>query len=225
MEPSIIEGFSVDPDRRELLKLLGERRLPGDATAGDGDKAPGGKAERISSAIAEALATARALIEPKGIYRIVHGAELDAPEGFAALEQVAICISTIGPALEAASGAALGAGRMLEGVALDAVGSAAAEAAAGYMNERIEEAAAAMGLRTSCRASPGYGDWDVAGQRRLFELLPADRIGVTLTPGCMMVPRKSVSFAVHMAAEPLRLRGENSCRNCDLGACPYRLIE
>jgi cobalamin-dependent methionine synthase I len=114
---------------------------------------------------------------------------------------------------------------MLAAVVLDAIGSAAAEATARYANERIDEMAAAVGLKTSCRASPGYGDWDVKEQKNLFELVPAERIGVTLTASSMMVPRKSVSFAVHIAEEPVRLRSEGSCRNCDLETCSYRILE
>ena len=218
MRPVVLEGFSVEPDQRELAKLLGER----DVWGGAGD--PGSvKAERINEAIGRAMADSRSLLEPKGIYEIVTGAELSGPPGFARLDQVAICVCTIGIALEETVKVAIDAGRMLDGIALDAVGSTAAEAVARYMNDRIEEAAAAEGLRTSCRASPGYGDWDVGGQRRLFDLLPAERIGVTLTPGSMMVPRKSVSFAVHIDKNPVRLRSENSCRNCDMDTCPYRL--
>lgn len=218
MKPVVLEGFSVEPEQRELVKLLGERHVL------DGVEDPGSaRAAKIKDAIENALADSRSLIEPKGIYEIVTGGELDGPPGFAGLERVAICICTIGLALEETVKMAMDAGRMLEGIALDAVGSAAAEAVARYMNDRIDEAAAAEGLRTSCRASPGYGDWNVSGQRRLFDLLPAERIGVTLTPGSMMVPRKSVSFAVHVDERPVRLRSESSCRNCDMDTCPYRL--
>jgi len=114
---------------------------------------------------------------------------------------------------------------MLAAVVLDAIGSAAAEAVARYVSDRIDEEAAAEGLKTSCRASPGYGDWDVKEQKNLFELVPAERIGVTLTDSAMMVPRKSISFAVHISDKPVRLRGENSCRNCDMDTCPYRILE
>jgi hypothetical protein len=220
MQPVVLEGFQVEPDQRELVKLLGERHVL------DGAEDRGSeKTAKIKMAVEKALNDSRSLIQPKGIYEIVTGEEIDGPAQFARLERVAICICTIGIALEETVKVAMDAGRMLEGIVLDAVGSAAAEAVARYMNDRIEEVAAAEGLRTSCRASPGYGDWDVGGQRRLFDLLPAERIGVSLTPGSMMVPRKSVSFAVHVDKDPVRLRSENSCRNCDMDTCPYRLDE
>ncbi|MCK5274191.1 MAG: hypothetical protein KAR37_06065, partial [Alphaproteobacteria bacterium] len=40
---------------------------------------------------------------------------------------------------------------------------------------------------------PGYCGWHVTGQRRLFDRLGADRIGVTLNSSCLMQPLKSVS--------------------------------
>ena len=63
----------------------------------------------------------------------------------------------------------------------------------------------------------------MAGQRSIFELVEAGRIGVSLSAGCMMIPRKSVSFAVHVAREPETLRSENSCENCGRKNCEYRV--
>jgi len=216
-EPVVFEGFPLEPDRGELKKLLG--RLRGEAALEGAE--PGTREERIDAALDSALEEAAGLIEAKGIYRIVSGAELEGPGLPRELERVAVCVCTIGPALERRAREMMGSGRLFYGFMLDTVGSAAAEAAAGYMDERISEAAAAEGLRTSCRASPGYGDWDVGGQRGIFDLLPAGRIGVTLTEGLMMRPLKSVSFAVHVGEEPVRLRSESSCENCGMEDCPY----
>jgi cobalamin-dependent methionine synthase I len=136
---------------------------------------------------------------------------------------MAFCVCTIGPALEAEVTRLSGEGEMLKAVVLDAIGSVAAEAAAACVEARIAAEAAREGLKISCRASPGYGDWDVREQASIFRLLPAERIGVRLSETFMMSPRKSVSFAVHVAAEPDRLRSENSCENCDRMDCRYRL--
>ena len=46
----------------------------------------------------------------------------------------------------------------------------------------------------------------------------------SLSESFMMIPRKSVSFAIHIAEKPARMRSENSCRNCDIKDCPYRLL-
>jgi hypothetical protein len=216
MEPVILEGFSVEPDSAEMSRLLGRK---------NGAAASAPAAGRIADALETALEESKALIEPKAIYLSSAGSDLPGSRTFADLERVAFCVCTIGPALEERVTALSKEGDMLAAVVLDAIGSAAAEAVARYANDRIDDMAAEEGLRTSCRASPGYGDWDVKEQIALFELVPAGRIGVTLTESGMMVPRKSVSFAVHIAKEPVRLRSESSCRNCDMETCPYRLLD
>lgn len=43
------------------------------------------------------------------------------------------------------------------------------------------------------RFSPGYGDWDVREQKKIFTLLQPEKIGVQLTRRFMMVPEKSIS--------------------------------
>ena len=218
-EPVILEGFSIEPDSGELSRLLGRK---------DGEEI-GAPAAAAAGKIVEALETAleesRDLIEPKAIYVTAAGADLPGSQMFTDLEKVAFCVCTIGPALEEKVTSLSKEGDMLAAVVLDAIGSAAAEATARYANDRIDGAATAEGLKTACRASPGYGDWDVKEQKSLFALVPAGRIGVTLTESSMMVPRKSVSFAVHIAEDPVRLRSEGSCRNCDMETCPYRILE
>jgi hypothetical protein len=41
--------------------------------------------------------------------------------------------------------------------------------------------------------SPGYCGWDVTGQRKLFDKLHPEEIGITLNASCLMTPLKSVS--------------------------------
>ncbi|UCF06813.1 MAG: hypothetical protein JSV33_07255 [bacterium] len=214
MEPVVLEGFDITIERGEVLRLLGQRPETGRDSG-----------ERLHEAVHEALSRVGALVSPKGIYTVTAGTELPGSSYFDELERVAFCVCTIGPAVEEEVTALSGRGELLRAVVLDSVGSVAAEATADYMDRRIQGEAAREGLKTSCRASPGYGDWEIREQGAIFELLPTGRIGVRLTPSFMMVPRKSVSFAVHIAKKPIRMRGENSCRNCDITDCPYRLLE
>jgi len=213
-EPVVLEGFGIEIDPDGVRRLLGRR----EESAADSRK-------RLDEALAEALARAESLVAPKGIYTVIAGRDLPGSEYFDGLERVAFCICTIGPALEREVTALAARDELLRAVVLDSVGSAAAEAAAEFMDARIQEEAARDGLKTSCRASPGYGDWDIREQRAVFDLLPAERIGVRLSESFMMMPRKSVSLAIHIAEKPARMRSENSCRNCDIEDCPYRLLE
>ena len=119
---------------------------------------------------------------------------------------------------------ALGApvGELLDALLLDAIGSAAAEAAADALNESLCEEARAEGLHAAPRVSPGYGAWDVAHQRALLALLPAAELGISLTSGQMMVPRKSVSFAVRFECAARPGAEATLCARCGMASCRHR---
>jgi len=212
MEPFILENFSVAIDPAGVRRFLGSK--------GRKRPAPG---ERYDDVVNDEMRAAVPLIAPKGIYTYAAGLELARSKIFAHLDRMAFCVCTIGPALEAEVTRLAGAGELLKAVVLDSIGSVAAEAVADYIDTKIAEESAREGLKTSCRASPGYGDWDVREQAAVFALLPAARIGVSLSETFMMTPRKSISFAMHVANEPERLRSENSCGNCGRTDCLYRL--
>jgi hypothetical protein len=244
MEPVIVEGFNIVIEPVEVRRLLGSKSASGREPAarggeqGAGVGAPGvaggrpgggapaaGAAEhgpRVEQALSEALEAASSLVAPRGIYIYAAGSELPGSHIFTHLARMAFCVCTIGPRLEDEVARLTQRDELLRALVLDTVGSVAAEATADHIDRAIASAAEREGLRTSCRASPGYGDWDVSEQEALFALVPAARIGVRLSPSCMMIPRKSISFAVHIAREPEMLRSSNSCENCDRGDCPYR---
>jgi hypothetical protein len=83
---------------------------------------------------------------------------------------------------------------MLEATLLDAIGSETADAAADMLHwKRIGEAVKAAGGVVTPRFSPGYGDWPVTVQNEWIPLCGGDRIGISVTPSSLMIPRKSVS--------------------------------
>lgn len=214
MKPVVLEGFEIDIDPNEVRRYLGART----------ETRPG-TGKRLDEILSDALVRAAVLVVPKAVFAVTAGEELPGSSVFDDLDRVAFCICTIGPAIEKEVTLLSQRDELLGAVVLDSVGSVAAEATADYVDRRIQGDAARDGLKTSCRASPGYGDWDIREQAAIFELLPADRIGVRLTPSFMMVPRKSVSFAIHIDEHPVRMRSENSCRNCERTDCPFRLLE
>jgi len=212
MEPVILENFSIAIDPAAVRRFLGSK--------GRKRPAPGRRYDDILNEMTE---VARRLIAPKGIYVYAAGRDLEGSKIFEHLDRMAFCVCTIGSALEAEVTRLSNGGELLKAVVLDSIGSVAAEAVAEDIDAKIREESARGGLKTSCRASPGYGDWDVREQERIFRLLPAERIGVSLSKTCMMIPRKSISFAMHIAREPENLRSESSCRNCGRTDCNYRI--
>lgn len=197
--------------RQEALRYLG---CPG------GEPRSAGVAARLDAVWAEALA----LLAPRGAYRVVDAAAARSAGMPEAAAQVGVAVCTIGPALEGEGGRRAAAGDLMGALLFEAIGSAAAEAAADALNLRICHVALGRGLRAAPRVSPGYGDWETATQRELLALLPVAELGISLTEGGMMVPRKSVSFAVSFV-EPAALEREagSPCRHCGLERCRHRM--
>jgi len=197
MEPVVLDNINIEIKENELLKILGNM-----------GRAESWKGKGIEEKIARVLELASKLIEPKGIYVIVEGRSLGGTDIFDSLEKMAFSICTIGEKLEMKVNALSREGSILEAVLLDSAGSVAVEETADYVENIIEEIAAGDGEKTSPRASPGYGEWKITNQKNLFELLPADRVGVNLGNSMMMSPQKSTSFAIHISETPVRLRGK-----------------
>ena len=109
------------------------------------------------------------------------------------------------------------------GFLLDAVASEAASALAEELGDAFLDGDAAKGLAV-LGYSPGYCGWSVAGQRPLFARLAPGEIGISLGPGSLMSPVKSVS-GVLVAAPPSAHRvgpGSGFCEPCADRTCLSR---
>ncbi len=137
-------------------------------------------------------------------------------------QEVAVSICTIGSPLEDRVSEYSTAGELTRGLILDAAGSVLAEAVCDYANEKICVEAARRSLYTTCRVSPGYGRWKIEEQKVVFDLLPGDSIGVSLTKSFMMIPRKSVSFAVRLTRERPTGQPGSACALCGREDCEFR---
>ena len=85
------------------------------------------------------------------------------------------------------------------------------DAIASERADRAAELAGAIGSRRFRREgstrrvlpySPGYCGWHVSGQRKLFDFLRPEEIGMTLNASCLMQPLKSVSGVLVAGARP-----------------------
>ena len=111
---------------------------------------------------------------------------------------------------------------MTRALLLDAAGSAAAEEAADRLGAVIAGDSSRDDPRVTCRLSPGFGRWTLDNQPSLFGLLPHTDLGVHLEPSMMMVPRKSISFAMWLGARERPAAGLTGCDSCTLQHCRYR---
>jgi hypothetical protein len=164
------------------------------------------------------------LFEPKGIFKIFHPSELPWRECFAEAESVALAIVTIGGSLPFEVNRLMNSGKYVDGVILDAFGSAGVEQVADQVDHEIKEIARAQNLQYSQRFSPGYCQWGVQDQQILFHHLPGEEIEVSLSEGFMMNPIKSVSFAINIGKNIKKSKWERRCKSCeDRGQCTYRM--
>lgn len=83
------------------------------------------------------------------------------------------------------------------GLALDGVGGAAVEALSVSACRHFEQLAEAQQVGVSVPLSPGMEGWPLEeGQPQVFDLLPADLIGVRLTESCVIRPAKSLTLVL-----------------------------
>lgn len=184
-----IENLKIEFDEKRILRLIGYKKKSQDIK------------EPIKKLIAEEKKKLGHLLHPSSIYTILDYDETNKHPIFQDAEKVALCICTIGPALENEINHLMGQNEMVRALILDSFGSEAAEEAAIQSDRIIADKAREMSLWPSKRYSPGYGKWDVKEQKYIFQVLPGKDIGVILTESCMMIPRKSVSFRINFYRE------------------------
>jgi hypothetical protein len=209
--------FSVNANRDEVLRLLGYRR----------NKKPDSGLARL---VEESAREAERLARPSGTFSIFEKKAFPESSFLSALfEQddlpavkVALAVCTIGPLLEESVSEYSASGQLTRALIIDAAGSSLAEAVCDFVNEKICQMAAECSLYPASRISPGYGHWKLEEQAIIFGLVPAGSIGVSLTESCVMIPRKSVSFAVKLLAEMPHDRPTSQCKRCGRKNCQFR---
>jgi hypothetical protein len=114
------------------------------------------------------------------------------------------------------------------GSMLDSVASAAAEKAADIVQDYYIETLKARGLVDSntrvMRYSPGYCGWHVSGQKKLFQFLRPEDIGITLRESFLMEPLKSVSGVLIAGKREIHIIKDDYpfCSTCDTHSCQER---
>lgn len=108
-------------------------------------------------------------------------------------DSIAVFVCTAGEGTGMRSRKAMQDGDPLKGYILDVIGSEIVDSAADLMQNRLENAIKASGKKITNRYSPGYCGWHVSEQHKLFQLMPDNFCGISLTHSALMNPVKSVS--------------------------------
>ena len=73
--------------------------------------------------------------------------------------------------------------------------------------------------------SPGYCGWHVSGQKKLFQYLKPNKIGISLNDSCLMTPLKSVSGVLVTGPKNIHIFENNYsfCKECSTYSCKLRM--
>jgi len=211
----ILNNLPINLDINEVLKLLQKPTS---------SKSP---SEDLLSQINDLIIIAKSLISPIAIYNIFPSNELKPSHVFKLSENTIFAICSISSNLEEEITKLLKIGELSKAIILDAIASHAAEVVAEKVNEIIitENKALFENKQYTKRFSPGYCKWTLQeGQKLIFDLLPANKIGITLSDSMMMIPRKSISFAINIGKIIDKNLGVRECISCELENCSYRRI-
>jgi hypothetical protein len=214
--------LAIDPD--EVLRFQGYKKGRDVATAD------------VRVLLDDALGAGARLMAPRAVARWVpvtgpdaHALDVDGETLtiprigalWGPVTDVAVVVCTIGDALERRVSELWEARELPLASMLDSVGSGAVESLAEHVNDLLCQQGL-PDLRVTNRISPGYADWDVAEQPRLFRLVSADAIGVGLNAACVMTPGKSISLLVGAGRQARVDHYFTQCARCWMRDCTYR---
>lgn len=104
-----------------------------------------------------------------------------------------VYVVTIGPGIDDEVKSMMNRDEMFDAYLLNGIGAGAAEMVANDLNRYMNDTNTEINYKYR-RLSPGYGDWNISDQSKIFKLLdPEKYIGVKLTDSHLMLPEKSTS--------------------------------
>lgn len=145
----------------------------------------------------------------------------------AGAHKVVAFIATVGAKVDQAIEDLMQDGKVANAYVGDALGSAAVEKLANSFQEHLDRKLSARGQTTGPRFSPGYCDWPLTEQHKLFKLVKASAAKVTLGETALMHPRKSISaiFGVYGKQAVPAMKNMIPCLRCGKKNCIARRTE
>lgn len=139
-------------------------------------------------------------------------------------EKVICMAATVGFEIEREINKKFERGEYLNSVLLDAAATCAVEQAADLMEKNFAAKFAKDGYKMRWRYSPGYGDWELTAQEKLFKISGAEQIGMSLSSALMLEPRKSVTAIIGLEKISAQKNSSHkkNCATCDKLDCPMR---
>lgn len=135
-------------------------------------------------------------------------------------DKMVVFACTIGPEVDALISKYFYEGHYFEGYVADACASFLVEQLAHQVHRDIQNRMVNEGDGVTNRFSPGYCNWNVEEQQKLFKLFPNDKCRITLTESSLMKPIKSISGIIG-AGKGVQWQ-DYYCSNCSRKDCTLR---
>ncbi|WP_462431224.1 vitamin B12 dependent-methionine synthase activation domain-containing protein [Bacteroides nordii] len=194
------------------------------------------EAEMLRPELESVIEISERLIKPQGIISIFDAVEVNV-DGFrvedvyfecgrkiAGLlrgsEKIAVFVCTIGAEIVSAYKRSTASGDWLRAYFFDTLGSLAVERTMDIIQKQLKKELSENNLRMTNRFSPGYCNWLVKEQKKLFSLLPHTPCNIQLSESALMIPSKSISGIIGIGSS-VRLV-EHSCSLCGMKNCLYK---
>jgi len=163
----------------------------------------------------------------KGAVLLQEGPEFKSPKLSKILkdcEEIVCFIITIGEGVEDEIKRLMNAKRLAEAYILDAMASVAADNMVVTFHQRMKKNYENQGKQVTLCFSPGYCDWPITEQKKLFTLFDSNKLDVELTDSCFMQPRKSISgiFGITSQDSNPKKHYYNPCLECKREDCSAR---
>jgi hypothetical protein len=200
----------------------------------------GQKQQRLPKSILKKVQAARqklnTLMKPSLHYRIVKPSvmdkavvQLDETVEFTSAklaktlknaDKIVCFVGTIGAGVENEIKRLMGKQKLADAYILDAMASVAVEDMIDRFQDFMENRFNDEDSTVTLRFSPGYCDWPVTQQKKLFNIFDSKQLDVQLLDSCLMKPRKSISGVFGIT--PQESVSYNPCRDCPTRSCDSR---
>ncbi len=217
------EDIRVDISKEDVFRLLGQRN----------ESAPSRTAKRLSAFMKRAsrLVKPRVLYSTRKIKEVGNGAVTleggiflrsgKLSKTLGKCDTATVFLATIGSGIDRVIKDLSDDNKLSEAYIYDAIGSVAVEGVVDEFQNKFDLALSDNRKSTTMRFSPGYCDWNIKEQKKIFEVLDGEAAGVSLSPSFLMNPRKSVSGVFGIKPGPVAAR-PNPCTMCSKESCIAR---
>ena len=139
-------------------------------------------------------------------------------------KEIVCYIATLGGDVEGEIKRLMDEKHLAEAYILDAMASVAADNIVEMFHQHMKDIYKNQSKQVTLCFSPGYCDWPITDQKKLFSMIDSNELDIELTDSCFMQPRKSISgiFGITPPDSNPREQSYNPCLECNRHNCSAR---